>query len=478
MLSESLSGSFSGSPSKPSDAGLLPATERSLLHRLAAEQASGRAPSIVAAVARDGQAVWTGSRGRVVDDPKVAGRPDGDTQYRIGSITKTFTAVLVMRLRDEGLLALDDPVDRHLPGTRVGDRTVAQLLSHLGGIAAETPGPWWERVSGDAHPTLADALGGDPHRMRPGRRHHYSNVGFAVLGELVARLRGMSWEQALRREILAPLGMSRTTLLPAAPHARGWAVHPHADVLLPEPAHDSGVMAPAGQLWSTTSDLLRWAAVLGGHTDAVLSTDTLAEMREPAAVDGDSGEWRMGAGLGLQLLRTSDCVLAGHSGSMPGFLAALWTRPAGTAAVALANTTGGVAMSDLAVDLIDIVERAEPGLPAEWVPAAGGDGHGLLELTGTWYWGPSPHLLSLRPDGTAALTPLGRTGRPSRFRPAADGTWTGLDGYFAGETLRPVRGADGAVSHLDIASFVFTRRPYDPAAPIPGGVDPEGWRSR
>src|ERR1043165_3489674 len=70
--------------------------------------------------------------------------PGVDTQYRIGSLTKSLVALLVMRLRDEGLVDLSDPVDRHVPGSVVGDRTVAQLLSHTAGLVAELPGSWWE----------------------------------------------------------------------------------------------------------------------------------------------------------------------------------------------------------------------------------------------------------------------------------------------------------------------------------------------
>ncbi|MFD8169779.1 serine hydrolase, partial [Streptomyces cellulosae] len=94
---------------------LLPGTRRALLHRIAVAQTEGRAPSLVAAVVRDGRTVWSGARSSVEGEV-----PDGDVQYRIGSITKTFTAVLVMRLRDEGLLDLADPLERHLPGTGVG----------------------------------------------------------------------------------------------------------------------------------------------------------------------------------------------------------------------------------------------------------------------------------------------------------------------------------------------------------------------
>jgi hypothetical protein len=81
-------------------------------------------------------------------------------------------------------------------------------------------------------------------------------------------------------------------------------------------------------------------------------------------------------------------------------------------------------------------------------------------------------------DGWISLTPLtGGGGRASRFRPTGKETWVGLDGYYAGETLRVVRRADGSVSHLDLATFIFSREPYDVTAEIPGGVDPEGWRA-
>jgi hypothetical protein len=82
--------------------------------------------------------------------------------------------------------------------------------------------------------------------------------------------------------------------------------------------------------------------------------------------------------------------------------------------------------------------------------------------------------MRLLADGMLELASLsGSAG--TKFRPSGDGTWIGLSGYFAGETLRAARDADGRLSHLDLGSFVFTRQPYDPQAPIPGGVDPAGW---
>ncbi len=447
---------------------MLPSTEHRLGVRAARAQCSGRLPSLVAGLARGGELAWSAGYGNV-----DGSAPGADTQYRIGSITKTFTAVLVLRLRDEGLLRLDDPVDRHVAGKGIGDRTIGQLLGHAGGVQAETDGPWWERTPGSDWDALSASLGAAAVRHPAGTRFHYSNLGFGVLGEVVARLRGVSWGQALATELLEPLGLSRTTLLPQAPAAAGLAVHPWADLVLPEPAHDAGAMAPAGQLWSTAADLARWAAFLLGDTGGQLAVDTVEEMRRPGATD--TGRDAAAYGLGLQTFVVGRRSLAGHGGSMPGFLAQLLLDPAErTGAVVLANATAGLD-PDLSVDLLRLARRLEPASPQEWTPLKQPPDQAVLALLGTWYWGPAPFALRLRGDGMLELGALAGTGRRSRFRALADGGWVGLDGYFAGEVLRPFLGTDGAPSYLDIASFIFTRQPYDPAAPVPGGVDPQGW---
>lgn len=445
---------------------LLASTRRALLHRIATAQVNGRAPSVVGAVLRDGEPVWTASRSMSDDQAR-----DVDSQYRIGSITKAFVAILVMRLRDEARLDLNDPLGRHLPGTAAGHLRIAELLAHTSGLASESAGPWWERAPGQAE--LADALGPQPMRLPPGRQFHYSNPGFAALGALVERLRGRPWADALKSEVLDPLGMSRTTLMPQAPHAGGWAVHPWADVMLPEPAEDARAMAPAGQLWSTATDLCRFASFLQYGHDRVLSADTLAEMRRPI---GAGDEWSAGYGLGMQLLRGDERTLAGHTGSMPGFLGAVWVSvEERLASVVLANVTSGIPIGVLGADLIGIVAEHEPPMPAPWRPLSTVDAS-VLALTGPWYWGPTPYGMYLTAERGLELRPLGVYGRTSRFVSSAEDTWVGLDGYYAGETLRAVRDETGAVTHLDLGSFIFTRAPYDPSAPVPGGVDPAGWR--
>lgn len=434
---------------------LLPSTERVLLARTARAQRDGRCPSVVAAVVRDGGLAWSAGRGAVED-------PADDVQYRLGSISKTVCAITVLRLRDEGLLDLSDTLEQHLPGTSVGDRTLTQLLSHTGGVTSESPGEWWERTPGAALPlSAADRV------LPAGRRFHYSNLGFGLLGELVGRVRGRSWDEVARDEVLHPLGMHRTTPRPSGRAAQGYAVHPWSDELLVEPEHHAGAMAAAGQLWATAADLGRLGAFLLGDGGGVLDPATIEEMTVPAGVDVSGPNWTS-YGLGVQVQRVDGHTLVGHGGSMPGFLAGLWAdREDGIAALALANVTSGLD-GGLPAGLLADLRTHEPTVVAPWRPAPSPV---PADLLGPWFWGPSPYVLRAVPGGLLHLGGLGRPGRSSRFRPGPDGTWIGLEGYFAGETLR-VEG-----DSLNLATFVFTRTPYDPQAPVPGHVDPRGWHA-
>lgn len=445
-------------------------TTARLDHVLATAQRDGRLPSVVAGVVRGGALAWSGAVG--TDDGRTTGAPtDTDTQYRMGSITKTFVAVAVMRLRDAGRVALTDRLGEHVPGSALSAVTLEQLLSHAGGVQAETPGPWWERTPGGDW----DALAGSPvaQRFRAGRRFHYSNVGYAALGRLLEQLHGRGWFDIVRGELLEPLGMTRTTTRVDGQAADGLAVHPFADVLLPEPEHDAGAMAPAGQLWTTVTDLARWAAFLGGDTAGLLSPGTLAEMLEPHHVVDEPGQpWTGAHGLGWQVWNVDGTRYAGHGGSMPGFLADLRVRlVGGDGVVVMTNTTASTTMRALAADLLDTVADLEPAPVQPW--SAVGDAS-LLELLGAWYRGPAGETARIEGEHLVLGEP-GR-GRGSRFARGSADWWVGLDGYYTGEPLHVVRRPDGAVSHLDLASFRLTRTPYDPSADVPGGVDEAGWR--
>jgi hypothetical protein len=199
-------------------------------------------------------------------------------------------------------------------------------------------------------------------------------------------------------------------------------------------------------------------------------------MREPIVVDDLAGlPWAAGYGLGLQLWNSAGVRYFGHTGSMPGFIALMQVTdgPGADTAIVLCNSTSGFGQT-LGSDLLGILADGEPYCPPEWTPARVSED--LLEMLGGWFTGPVPFTLRLAGD----LLELHRAdgqGRPVRFRPDGEGGWKGLDGYQAGEPLVPVTAPDGSVTALDIASFIYTRTPYDPAAPVPGGVDPARWQA-
>lgn len=439
---------------------------------LARMQSVGRLPSVSAGVVRGDGLVWSGAVGGVDGDVD----PGAEVQYRIGSITKTFVAVLVLRLWHQGRLELGDRVDRFVPDTPFGDRTVQQLLTHTGGLSAEPPGPWWERSPGVSGEAMRAAWSGEQVLDRAGRAHHYSNLGFAVLGELVERVHERAWFEVLSAEVLEPLGMAATSLVPLGSAVRGWAVHPYADVLMPERVAETGWMAPAGQLWSTVADLARWVRFLAGDTGGVLPVEVVKQMREPQAVS-DRVSWDEAAGLGVQLRRRGGVAFVGHGGSMPGFQAGLWVQPESrTGVVWLHNATTASPGGPGGLRLWEVLEECEPAAVRPWRPVEAVDADALA-LTGQWFWGPSVGVIRVLADGRLALEGVSGMMPSARFRREGVDVWRGEGAYFTGELLRVVRGVDGGVSHLDVGTFVLTRAPYEPGEVVPGGVI-DGWPTR
>ena len=431
-------------------------TSHRLLTHVAAAQTSGRAPSVVAGVVRDAELAWVGSYGDVPGDP-------ADTQYRIGSITKTLTAVLVLQLVRAGELRLDQPARDVLGDVGYGNRTLRQLLAHSSGMQSEPNGSWWERTVGVTWAALTDANDGSAPAFEVGDRFHYSNLGYALLGEVAARALGQPWMACVQTRILDPLGMARTTYLATGVAAQGFSVDPYAGTLLEEPATDTGAMAPAGQLWSTITDLGRYTAfLLDGHPD-VLSTRELGAAFTPQSGDPDDG-LGYAHGLGFAMYRGGSGTLVGHTGSMPGFLAScLVDRKHRTGAVTLANATTGVAPAELATELLEELERTSPSLPPAWVPSSPPPAV-VAEVLGVWHWGNTQMVFGWEGDEVVVR----RQGvEKHRFRRDGD-RLVGTTGYHAGEELRVGRDTEGSITHLDIATFIHTRTPYDPRAPIPG----------
>ena len=132
-----MSSSASGRP-------LSPGLVRDLEHQVREAQSQWHSPAVSAGLVRDGALVWSAHVGSARLDPPAT--PTDDTQYMIGSITKTFTAVLVMALRDAGRLSLDDRLEKYLPRTRHGAVTIRQMLAHASGLQREPVGRIWETL--------------------------------------------------------------------------------------------------------------------------------------------------------------------------------------------------------------------------------------------------------------------------------------------------------------------------------------------
>ncbi|MEO3923139.1 serine hydrolase domain-containing protein [Micromonosporaceae bacterium B7E4] len=449
----------------PPESGLLPETTRRIDALVAQAQAAGRAPSLIVGVLRAPAAAGPGPGDGLVH-VATAGEtppPDPDIQYRIGSITKTMTAVLLLRKRDEGLLDLDDPLDRYLPGNPVGGVRLRQLLGHAAGLQREPDGEWWERSAGAGLDALLAGLTSDKLAFPAHRTFHYSNLAYGLLGAVLERVTGESWWKLVRSRLLDPLGMVRTSYQPAEPYARGYVVHPWHGTLREEPRTDTGAMAPAGQLWASLADLARWAGFLADPDPEILAPDTLAEMCVPVAM-ADLDAWTAGYGLGVELHRIGERVYTGHGGSMPGYVATLSVhRPSGTGVVGFANAYGLRAGSVpvLGRQVLSTVLDAEPPPVRPWRPATAPPAPEIAELTGRWWWMGREFEIAWEPNAEELVVTQLPVGAVPRWRFGRDATdrWRGRSGMNNGEILAVRRDPTGAATALDIATFVFTRDP-------------------
>jgi CubicO group peptidase (beta-lactamase class C family) len=418
-------------------------------------QAGQRIPSVSAAAFVRGDVVWQEALGlaRVAEQVEAT----SDTQYRIGSITKTFTAAAVMQLRDAGELDLDDPVSKHLPGEHHGTPTLRRLLAHLSGLQREFPGYVWETLEFPDRERLVAGLADAEQVIAPGARWHYSNLAFGLLGEVIARRSGLEYEDCIRRRLLEPLRLGRTTFEQEQPAAGGYLVEPYTDRARPEPDVVKRALAAAGSLWSTTADLARWADVLVGGADGVLAPETTAEMRRFQSM-ADLEQWRLGWGLGLMLMREGDRILVGHIGAMPGFLTGVAIAPRERAgAVVLVNSGAGVEVEDLVRRLAVIAADAYPSQPETWEPAASIPPE-LEPLVGRW-WSEGEEVVIRCRSGQLEARPATalEDAPPTVFEADGEDRFRGVSGPEEGELLEVVRAADGSVAKLYWATYPLTR---------------------
>jgi CubicO group peptidase (beta-lactamase class C family) len=427
--------------------------ERELEALVRREQSEKRLPSLAVAVVRDGTPLWANAVGAA--DAESGGEATPDTQYRIGSITKTLTATAIMQLRDAGKLDLEDTLDRHLPGA-AHTPTIRRLLSHASGLQRETPGDVWVTLKFLTDEELARDLGTAEQVLAPGERFHYSNLGFALLGRVVAEVSGQPYVEYVQQRILEPLGMARTSFRPQAPHARGYLVEPYRDGVREEQPVETASFTPSGQLWSTVGDLCRWAAFLAHPDPSVLAPETVEAMRVVQTID-DHERWTSGYGLGLGLQRDGERILVGHGGAMPGFIAGLYVSPKDRIGAAALTNSGTARLGSLLKQLIARTIDAVPVAPEPW-RVGDEPPPEIASALGRWWLEGTELVFAWRGGRLEARDPSAEDWEPPAvFVPESAELWRTVSGPEHGEQLRLERDRDGRIARMFWATYLLTR---------------------
>jgi CubicO group peptidase (beta-lactamase class C family) len=429
------------------------------LHRIALDkQVKGRVPGLYAGVVRGGGFVWHEGIGAAdVSVPQIA--PTAEDQFMVASNTKTFTAVQVMQLRDEGRLSLDDTLDQHIDEVTQPGITIRQALAHSSGMQREPVGDVWESLRNPDREELVAGFNEAERVHPPHHRWHYSNLVFSMLGELVARIDGRDWYDSLKARILDPLEMRRTTLGSMGSAVTGYYVPPYTDVPVPEPVFDVRALAPCGGLASTPADMARWSAFVADPVAEVLSPDTLEEMCEPQII-ADRERWTGAFGLGFMLVRSGMRTYVGHTGGWPGFITGVFThRESGTGAMAMMNSTSAPDPAGFAVALAEHVIENDPVDPEPWRPGTEVPAE-LADLVGMWYSEGAPFVFSVKEGHLEARAQALPEHKPSSvFEKVGEDLYRTVSGREAGELLRVTRDEAGAVTKMNWATYLVTREP-------------------
>jgi CubicO group peptidase (beta-lactamase class C family) len=417
------------------------------LDRLLQERQAERLPSVAAAVVQNGEQVWANAVGAADCHEEREATPD--TQYRIGSITKTFTATAIMQLRDEGALDLDDRLEQHVEGIANGKPTIRRMLCHLSGLQREA-GEMFVTGESPTEQELISSMSDVEFVLGPAQAHHYSNLAFALLGQVVAQKSGLPYTQYVDESIIRPLGLTRTTWTPHQPKAQGYLVDEYARTVWKEPETDLAGTTAAGQLWSTVEDLGRWATFLACGADGVLAEKTNEEMWFPQVMYFPH-QWVLGWGLGLMLYNHDGTIYGGHGGAMAGHLAAVYIdRKTKTGGAALTNAGTGADMDLLAVTLAAKAKELWPAPIVPWRPEQPPPDD-VRAMLGRW-WSEGREFVFWWESGTlkakVAGTPPGR-GETTFQRDG--GVWRAAAGRERGERLR----VDG--DRLIWSGYAFTR---------------------
>ncbi len=332
------------------------------LMRAFAEQA--QVPGIAYGLIVDGKLAHIGVAG--LRDVPSRSPVDSVTVFRIASMSKSFTALAILQLRDAGKLSLDMPAERYVPelaklryNTTDAPRiTVRDLLSHSAGFPEDNP--WGDQQLSRTDAELSRMIErGIPLSTSPGTGYEYSNYGFAILGRIVANVSGMPYARYIRAKVLQPLGMSVTTLevadVPATRLAHGY--RRQDGEWLEEAQLPDGSFGPMGGMLTSIADLSKWVAFMldawparDGPELGPVKRSSVREMQQviryngASAVRGANGVPTLSAGgYGFGLGIRESCafrVSVAHSGGLPGFGSLMrWLPEHGVGIVALGNRT-------------------------------------------------------------------------------------------------------------------------------------------
>ena len=283
------------------------------------------APGAAVIVVRDGEVLFRGARGMASMELGVALEPEH--VFRLGSITKQFTAVAVLQLVEQGKIALDDPITRFVPDypTHGHEITVAQLLTHTSGISNYTNIPGYmgdERIRRDlSTEELVDVFDELEMDFEPGERWSYSNSGYVLLGAIIEEASGMPYSEYVEKHLFEPLGLEDSHYGgPQLVERRVEGYNGAPGQIANAPFLSMTQPHAAGSLLSTVDDLARWnAALFGGE---VLSAETLEAMTTKVVLADDT---TFDYGYGFQLGDFRGEPIVHHGGGIPGFVTnALW----------------------------------------------------------------------------------------------------------------------------------------------------------
>ncbi|MBC8089169.1 MAG: beta-lactamase family protein [Phycisphaerae bacterium] len=350
----------------------------------------GNVPGIAYGIVIDGKLAHLGVSGlREVSSKSPV---DSASVFRIASMTKSFTALAILQLRDAGKLSLDAPAERYVPemkqlryATADAPRiTVRDLLSHSAGFPEDNP--WGDQQLSATDAQLSQMIArGIPFSTSPSTGYEYSNFGFAILGRIVQNVGAMPYPRYIRTKVLLPLGMTVTTLqaadVPPTLLAHGYRRQDGA--WLEESQLPDGSFGPMGGMLTSVSDLGKWVGLMlsawparDGPEHPVLKRSSLREMQQVTRYNGGSAirdangvpslsAGGYGYGLGVrQFCGFNNSV--SHTGGLPGFGSLMrWLPDYGVGIVALGNLTytgwGGV--SQQAIDLLVRTGGMQPRVP-------------------------------------------------------------------------------------------------------------------